>query len=112
VNDRNAAPKSLCADPMSEAAKKFRIVLETRTGQEVLDGELLHAHAITYFSPMEEFIGTALDRPDGVQMCECPARVSCNGELGYALRERVARTGTLFAATDSTRAQARPSDGR
>jgi hypothetical protein len=33
-----------------------------------------------------------------VQMCEAPARVRCGDEVGMALRERVARTGTLFAA--------------
>ena len=98
VNDRNAAPGSLCADPLSETARNCRIVLNGKHGREVLDIELLHSHAITYFSPMEEFIGTALDRPDGVQMCEAPARVRCGGEVGMALRERVARTGTLFAA--------------
>ncbi len=98
VNQRDAAPQSLCADPLSEAARNCRIVLQTKAGREVLDIELLHSHAITYFSPMEEFIGTALYRPDGVQMCEAPARVRCNGEVGTALRERVARTGTLFAA--------------
>jgi hypothetical protein len=108
VNAKDAASRSLCADPMSEAARNFRIVLKTRAGQEVIEGELLHAHAITYFSPMEEFIGTALDRPDGVQMCECPARVTCNGEQGYALRERVARTGTLFAAIHPKRPQGEP----
>ncbi|MET0984258.1 MAG: hypothetical protein ABW034_02515 [Steroidobacteraceae bacterium] len=98
VNARDAKPKSLCADPLSEAARSFRIVLQTKAGKEVIEGELLHSHAITYTSPMEELIGTTLDRPDGVQMCEAPARVRCNGEVGLALRERVARTGTLFAA--------------
>jgi hypothetical protein len=98
VNERNAAAKSLCADPLSEAARNCRIVLKTKAGPEVLDIELLHSHAITYFSPMEELIGTDLTRPDGVQMCEAPSRVRCNGEVGLALRERVARTGTLFAA--------------
>jgi hypothetical protein len=98
VNARDAAPKSLCADPLAEAARKFRIVLRTGAGNETLEAELLHSHAITYFAPMEEFIGTELGRPDGIQMCEAPARVTCNGEVGVALRERVARTGTLFAA--------------
>jgi hypothetical protein len=97
VNDKSAAPKSLCADPLSEKARNFRIVLQSKAGQELLDVELLHSHAITYVAPMEEFIGTALYRPDGVQMCEAPARVTCGGEVGMALRERVARTGTLFA---------------
>jgi hypothetical protein len=85
------------ADPVAGADRTFRIVLDTSRGQQVIEGELLHTHAITYMSPMEELMGTALDWSGVVQMCEAPARVRCNDEEGFGLRERVARTEALVA---------------
>jgi hypothetical protein len=99
VNTLASAPKSLAADPLSEAARNTRIVMKSRRGLEVIEIELMHAHAITYLHPVEELIGTALYRPDGVQMCECPSRIRWNGKVGTACRERVGRTGTLFACS-------------
>ncbi|GLR66015.1 hypothetical protein GCM10010909_06930 [Acidocella aquatica] len=99
VNSRDAGPQSLAADPLSEAARNFKIVLKSRQGIEVIEGELQHSHAITYFAPVEEFLGTDLTRPDGIQMCEAPVKLRWNGENGSGIRERVARTGTLFACS-------------
>ena len=97
VNTIDSPPQSLCSDPLSEDARNFEIVMQSKRGREVIEVELMHAHAITYLHPVEELIGTTLDHPDGVQMCECPARIRWNGMEGVACRERVARTGTLFA---------------
>jgi hypothetical protein len=82
-------------DPVSGSDRTFRILVATSTGEEVIEGELLHTHAITYHPVMEEFIGTTLDRRGGIQMCEAPARVRCGGEEGLALRERSARIEAL-----------------
>lgn len=95
VNRIDTPEGSTPCDPMAENDGRFRIVLRTSQGLETIEGQLLHSHAITYASPMEEFIGTAVGMPGGLQMCECPAVVTCNGETGTALRERVARTTTL-----------------
>jgi hypothetical protein len=96
VNTLDATPKSLASDPLQDPARRFKISVKTRRSLETVHGELLHSHIITYTAPVEELIGTDLTRRDGVQMCEAPARVRCEDEVGYALRERVARTGTLF----------------
>lgn len=85
------------ADPLSGQDRTFRIVIGTKAGKEVVEGELLHTHAITYLPVMEELIGTALDRRGGIQMCEAPALVRCGGEIGLGLRERSARTEALVA---------------
>jgi hypothetical protein len=96
VHTHGAPEKTIDVDPVAGSDRTFRIVLETTSGREVVEGELLHTHAITYLAPMEEWIGTALDRRGAVQMCEAPCRVQCNGESGFGLRERVARTEALI----------------
>jgi hypothetical protein len=95
VNTLDTKHKSIPADPLNEDDGRFRLVLGTSSGEEVIEGRLLHSHFITYASPMEEFIGTAY-APGGIQMCEAPAEVRCGGEVGVGLRERVARVETLF----------------
>jgi hypothetical protein len=97
VNDSNTPAKSVAADPLDEKDRTFQIRIRTKRGEEVVEAELLHSGVITYFAPVEEFIGTALDRADGIQMCEAPVRLRWNGEIGVGLRERVARTGTLYS---------------
>lgn len=59
----------------------------TKTGDQILESDLLHSHAI---------IGTALDWDAGIQMCDAPMRVRCGGEVGLGLRERAARTECLI----------------
>jgi hypothetical protein len=97
VNDMNTPANSVAADPLDEKDRTFQIVIRTKRGDELVEAELLHSGVITYFAPVEEFIGTALNRPDGIQMCEAPVRLRWNGEIGVGLRERVARTGTLYS---------------
>ena len=72
------------------------IFVDMKTGKEVIEAELLHSGVITYFAPVEEFLGTDLERPGGIQMCEAPVRLRWNGEEGVGIRERVARTTTLY----------------
>jgi hypothetical protein len=97
VNDINTPPQSVSSDPLIDKDKQFRIRMKTKQGIEIVEAELLHAGVITYFAPVEEFLGTELRRPDGIQMCEAPVRLKLNGEVGAGIRERVCRTGTLFA---------------
>ncbi|MET0983852.1 MAG: hypothetical protein ABW034_00455 [Steroidobacteraceae bacterium] len=87
---------SIDPDPLTGPDRQFRAVIRTKAGDETLEGDLLHSHAITYFAVMEEFIGTALDRRGGIQMCDAPMRVRCCGEVGLGLRERAARTEALM----------------
>jgi hypothetical protein len=95
---KNGDPEhTIDADPLCGPDRTFRIVVRSSSGQEIVEGELLHTHAITYHHVMEEFMGTTLDRPGGIQMCEAPVRVRCNGEVGVGLRERSARTEALIA---------------
>ena len=97
VHAKGAPEAFIDADPLVAEDRNFQMVVETEGGgKEVLEVELLHTHAITYFPVMEEFIGTALDRRGGIQMCEAPARVRCGGEEGFGLRERSARTEALI----------------
>jgi hypothetical protein len=94
--NRNTPRNSIDPDPLNGPDRKFRAVIKTKAGAEILEGDLLHCHAITYFAVMEEFIGTALDRDAGIQMCDAPMRVRCGGEVGLGLRERAARTECLI----------------
>jgi hypothetical protein len=96
VNVASTPARSMAADPLADPDRTFRIVMNSKRGTEVIEAELLHSGVITYFAPVEEFLGTALDRPDGIQMCEAPARLRWDGEVGVGIRERVARTYTLY----------------
>jgi hypothetical protein len=96
VNVADTPARSMAADPLADPDRKFNIVLKSQQGEEVIEAELLHSGVITYFKPVEELLGTALDRPDGIQMCEAPVRLCWNGEVGVGIRERVARTYTLY----------------
>jgi hypothetical protein len=89
---------SIEADPLAGPDARYFATIRTSRGDLQLEGELLHSHAITYFKVMEEFIGTALGETGGIQMCDCPMRVTCNGEVGYGLRERASRTEALKAS--------------
>lgn len=86
---------SIDPDPVAGSDHRFRAVIRTKGGDETIEGELLTTHAITYATVMEEFIGTALDLRGGIQMCDAPMRLWCNGEEGLGLRERAARTELL-----------------
>lgn len=90
---------SIEADPMVGPDAKYFARIRTSRGELLLEGELLHSHAITYFKVMEEFMGTALGERGGIQMCDAPMRVTCNGEVGHGLRERAARTEALRRST-------------
>jgi len=92
-------PGSVEADPMRGPDAKYHAKIRTSRGDLQLEGELLHSHAITYFEVMEEFMGTALGERGGIQMCDAPMRVTCNGEVGYGLRERASRTEALRASS-------------
>lgn len=96
VNDAATPPASMASDPLLDPERQFRIVMRTQRGIETIEAELLHAGVITYFAPVEEFLGTAVGRADGIQMCESPVRLRWNGQTGTGLRERVARTHTLY----------------
>jgi hypothetical protein len=96
VNVASTPPRSMAADPLNDPDRTFRIVMRSRTGKEVIEAELVHSGVITYFAPVEEFLGTDLERPGGIQMCEAPVRLRWNGEEGVGIRERVARTSTLY----------------
>jgi hypothetical protein len=91
----NTPENSIEPDPMKAPDRRFRTVIRTNAGDETIEGEVLTSHAITYFAVMEEFIGTALDRRGGIQMCDAPIRLWCNGEEGLGLKERAARTELL-----------------
>lgn len=95
VHHQDGEEGAVPADPLVGSDRTFRIVIATKAGEEVIEGELLTTHAITYYTVMEEFIGTALDLRGGIQMCEAPCIVRCNGEEGLGLRERSARTEAL-----------------
>lgn len=99
VNTADAPLSALPSDPLQVNNGLYRLVLGTKQGEEVYDIQMRHSHIITYRSPMEELIGTDFT-PGGVQMCEAPAEVRCNGEVGTGLYERVARTETLFFKED------------
>lgn len=96
VEGEDAPPASVARDPLSDpAVRNYRIVLRRQNGEEiVIDGELVHSHAITYMSPMEEMNGASSGQ-DGLQMCEAPTRVTWNGMKGLGLRERTHRIRTL-----------------
>jgi hypothetical protein len=96
VNSVDTPAKSMAADPLADPDRRFTLILQSKRGRETIEVELLHSGVITYFAPVEEFLGTALDRPDGIQMCEAPIRLTWNGEVGTGIRERVARTHTLY----------------
>jgi hypothetical protein len=89
---------SIEADPLAGPDATYHAKIRTSRGELELEGTLLHAHSITYFQVMEEFIGTALGERGGIQMTDCPMKVVCNGEVGYGLRERAARTESLKAS--------------
>ena len=82
-------------DPLVGSDKTFRFEISVEGEKEVIEGELLHSHAITYMPVMEEMIGTCFDQRRCIQMCDAPARVQCGGETGLALREHARRTESL-----------------
>jgi len=99
VNTSDAPLGKLPSDPLKVNNGNYRLVLGTKDGKEEYEIQMLHSHIITYRGPMEELIGTDFT-PGGVQMCEAPAIFRCNGEEGFGLYERVARTETLYFKED------------
>ena len=88
-------------DPLQDPNfKNYRVVVKRSNGEVLsINGELKHAHAITYLSPMEELNGTSPDRMDGLQMCECPTTlIRSDGVRGWGLYERTFRIGALTAS--------------
>lgn len=93
------APGTFLSDPVSDPHyRRSYVVLKTSKGPLRIDFEPLHTHAITYLDPCEELNGTDFDHPDGVQMCDAPATITCNGERGTGLFERSGRIGVLRRA--------------
>ncbi|MET0986448.1 MAG: hypothetical protein ABW034_13680 [Steroidobacteraceae bacterium] len=95
LNDLQTPEKSVPCDAMAEGLRNFTVVLKTPSGQEQIEVEVLHSVATTYVSPSEELIGTDLTDPNSLQLLTCPARFRWNGEVGYGIRERIARIHTL-----------------
>ncbi|MET0988052.1 MAG: hypothetical protein ABW034_21860 [Steroidobacteraceae bacterium] len=101
VPDANTPQGKVGRDPLEDPHfKSYRIVLKRANGEQLtINGELKHAHAITYLSPMEELNGTSADRVDGLQMCECPTTLRrSDGVSGFGLYERTFRVGHLQPA--------------
>jgi hypothetical protein len=102
VPDVNTPPGSVNRDPLQDPNfKTYRVVVKRPDGETLtIKGELNHAHAITYLSPMEELNGTSPDRMDGLQMCECPTTLErSDGVRGWGLYERTFRIGALTPST-------------
>jgi hypothetical protein len=92
-------PDKFLSDPVLDPHyRRSHVVLKTSQGPLRIDFEPLHTHAITYVDPCEELNGTDFERPDGVQMCDAPAIINCNGERGTGLFERSGRVGVLKRA--------------
>lgn len=79
-------------DPVHRACS---VTLATSRGPLEIAIRPVHTHAITYLDPCEELVGTAMQRPDGIQMCDAPAMFTCKGETGSGLFERSGRIGIL-----------------
>ena len=92
----DAAAQHGCGSADATPIAPSGLSCDRELGKEVIEAELLHSGVITYFAPVEEFLGTDLERPGGIQMCEAPVRLRWNGEEGVGIRERVARTTTLY----------------
>lgn len=87
------------SDPVLDPRyRRSHITLKTSRGPLRIDFELLHTHAITYLDPCDELNGTEWKRPDGVQMCDAPSIIHCNGERGTGLFERSGRIRVLARA--------------
>jgi hypothetical protein len=96
INERSTPDRSVYSDMMLDPVlKEFRIVLKSKRGLEVIDGELLHTGATTYVAPNEELIGTDFSRLQDSQLQTCVARYRWDGETGWGVRERIARIHTL-----------------
>lgn len=97
VEVADTPPASVARDPLSDpAVRNYEIVLRRPSGELMsIYGELVHSHAITYMSPMEEMNGTNDDGQDGLQMCEAPTMLRWKGMRGWGLRERTHRIRTL-----------------
>lgn len=101
ISTAETPDKSCEKDPMMDPnLRNFRIVLKSKKGLEVIEGELLHSFATTYIAPNDELIGTALEvldkgQPKATQLTESACRYTWNGEVGYGTRERVIRLSAL-----------------
>lgn len=96
VNSVDTPAGSIPADIMSvEDLRTFHVILKSSRGIERIDGEILHSVANSYVSPSDELIGTDFNRPQALQLLSCPARFRWGDEVGYGIRERVARIETL-----------------
>jgi hypothetical protein len=92
-------PGRFLSDPVADPAyRRAHVSLRTAKGLLRIDFEPVHTHAITYVDPCDELNGTQWERPDGVQMCDAPAIIYCNGERGNGLFERSGRIGVLKRA--------------
>jgi len=97
--DLTDGPGKFLSDPVSDPRyRRTHVVLRTSKGPLRIEFEPQHTHAITYVDPCEELNGTDFDRPDGVQMCDAPAIITCNGERGTGLFERSGRISVLQRA--------------
>ena len=105
VATADTAQGSVARDPLADpSVRHFEFRLRRKDGRDLhVKGELVHSHAISYMSPMEELNGTLSDGRDGIQMCESPARVEMNGVPGWALRERALRVRCLQPSTSRRR---------
>jgi hypothetical protein len=97
LNGTGTGPRTVAADMLADGGlRKFRWVLKSKRGEEILEGELLHAMPVTLIAPGHELLGTDLERTaSSWQMADCPARYHFNGETGVGVRERIARISLL-----------------
>ena len=83
------------ADPTS---RHFRVVAASKTGEEIMTGELTHCMSSTNFTPSHELLGTGLSMTQrAFQFNECAVRYAWDGEEGAGHFERITEISKLRA---------------
>ncbi|RJG08290.1 hypothetical protein [Massilia cavernae] len=94
INDA-ATPLGSVHPDVAEGSPRFRVVLGTSRGEQVMEVERRRSIATTYVPPHHEVAGTDYARPEAAQQTKTVALVTWDGEVGTCQLDRYVRIKTL-----------------